>query len=105
MMVPGRTTYHYSNHRHDDDIQTLGGSNGHHGGFGAISFKASEFNNKDIIMAVSEAGGSSIAQWRSVSKVMVLSQLLNTKYRSEQFLEEQVGGWLRWYVSGADYTV
>jgi hypothetical protein len=47
----GRTTYHYSNHRHDDDIQTLGGSNGHHGGFGAISFKASEFNNKDIIMA------------------------------------------------------
>lgn len=49
--VPETTTYHYNNHNRNDDIQTLGGSNSHHGGFGAISFKASEFNNQDIIMA------------------------------------------------------
>ena len=44
-------TYHYSSHRKNDEIQTLAGKQSHHGGFGAISFKASEFNNKDIIMA------------------------------------------------------
>ena len=45
------TTYHYNNYRNNDDIQTLAGKDSHHGGFGAISFKASEFNSKDIIMA------------------------------------------------------
>lgn len=49
--VPESTTYHYSNHNNNDGIQTLAGKNSHHGGFGAVSFKASEFNNKDIIMA------------------------------------------------------
>ncbi len=49
--VPGTTTYHYNNYRKNDDIQTLAGKHSHHGGFGAISFRASEFNNKDIIMA------------------------------------------------------
>jgi len=44
------TTYHYNNYRSGDDIQTLAGKDSHHGGFGAVSFKASEFNDKDIIM-------------------------------------------------------
>jgi len=42
--------YHYNVHRRDDEIQTLAGNNSHHGGFGAISFRASEFNGKDIIL-------------------------------------------------------
>jgi hypothetical protein len=49
--VPETTTYHYNNHNKNDGIQTLAGKDSHHGGFGAVSFKASEFNNKDIIMA------------------------------------------------------
>lgn len=46
------TTYHYNSNQSNDEIQTLGGNgkNSHHGGFGAVTFKASEFNNKDIIM-------------------------------------------------------
>lgn len=48
--APETTTYHYNSHRNSDDIQTLAGKDSHHGGFGAISFKASEFNDKDIIM-------------------------------------------------------
>jgi cbb3-type cytochrome oxidase subunit 3 len=44
------TTYHYNGYKNQDDIQTLAGSHGHNGGFGAVSFTASEFNNKDIIM-------------------------------------------------------
>lgn len=43
-------TTHYNHHRYNDEIQTLGGKESHHGGFGAVSFRASEFNNKDIIM-------------------------------------------------------
>ena len=44
-------TYHYNSYRNNDEIQTLAGKHSHHGGFGAISFRASEFNNQDIIMA------------------------------------------------------
>jgi hypothetical protein len=47
---PSNTTYHYNGYGRNDDIQTLAGKNGHHGGFGAVSFRASEFNDKDIIM-------------------------------------------------------
>ncbi len=43
-------TSHNTHHRYNDEIQTLGGKNSHHGGFGAVSFRVSEFNNKDIIM-------------------------------------------------------
>ncbi len=49
--VPETTTYHYNNYRKNDEIQTLAGKHSHHGGFGAVSFKATEFNNEDIIMA------------------------------------------------------
>ena len=49
--VPESTTYHYNHHHSQDDIQTLAGKNSHHGGFGGITFKSSEFNNQDIIMA------------------------------------------------------
>lgn len=48
--VPETTTYHYNSNSHNDNIQTLGGENSHHGGFGAVSFKASEFNSKDIVL-------------------------------------------------------
>lgn len=48
--VPESNIYHYNNYRRNDEIQTLAGKHSHHGGFGAISFRASEFNNKDIIM-------------------------------------------------------
>lgn len=44
-------TYHYNNYRKNDEIQALAGKQSHHGGFGALSFRYSEFNNKDIIMA------------------------------------------------------
>lgn len=50
-VVPETTVYHYNNHRHNDDIQTLGGKNSHQGGFGGFSFRGTEFNNKNIIMA------------------------------------------------------
>ena len=49
-------TYHYSSLDRNDEIQTLAGKNSHHGGFGAISFRASEFNNQDIILAGFRAG-------------------------------------------------
>ena len=49
-------TYHYNNHNRNDDIQSLAGKNSHHGGFGGLSFRASEFNNKDIIIAGFRAG-------------------------------------------------
>ena len=50
--VSETTTYHYNSYQRNDEIQTLAGKgkHSHHGGFGAVSFKASEFNNKDIIM-------------------------------------------------------
>ena len=54
--APAATTYHYSNNRNNGDIQTLAGKNSHHGGFGGISFRASEFNKKDIILAGFRAG-------------------------------------------------
>ncbi len=41
---------HPSN-KHREKIQTLSGSHHHSGGFGAISFKATNFNNKNIVMA------------------------------------------------------
>ena len=37
-------------HSSNDDIQTLAGGSNHNGGFGALSFKSTEFNNKDIVM-------------------------------------------------------
>jgi hypothetical protein len=43
------TTYH-SNWSNNDDIQTLGGKNHHSGGFGAITFKSTEFNDQNAIM-------------------------------------------------------
>jgi len=43
------TTYH-SNWTSNDDIQTLGGKNHHSGGFGAISFRSSEFNDQSAIL-------------------------------------------------------
>ena len=48
--VPESSTYHYDHYNSDDEIQTLGGKNSHHGGFGAVSFRASEFNSKDIML-------------------------------------------------------
>jgi len=48
--VPKETTYHYNSRSKNDQIQTLAGKNSHHGGFGAVSFRASEFNDKDIIL-------------------------------------------------------
>ena len=48
--VPETTTYHHNSNNRNDDIQTLGGENSHHGGFGAVSFRASEFNSKDIVL-------------------------------------------------------
>lgn len=54
--VPESKTYHYNNYRRNDEIQTLAGKHSHHGGFGGISFRASEFNNKDIIMVGFRAG-------------------------------------------------
>ena len=48
---PETTVYHYSSHKYHDDIQTLGGKNSHQGGFGGFSFRGTEFNHKDIIMA------------------------------------------------------
>jgi hypothetical protein len=54
--VPETTTYHYNNNQKNDEIQTLAGRHGHHGGFGAISFKASEFNSEDILMVGFRAG-------------------------------------------------
>ncbi|MCG8309972.1 MAG: hypothetical protein MI975_21430 [Cytophagales bacterium] len=54
--VAESTSYHYNGDRQKDEIQTLAGKNSHHGGFGGISFRASEFNNKDIIMAGFRAG-------------------------------------------------
>ena len=36
--------------KNHDEIQTLAGKDSHNGGFGALSFRASEFNNRDIIM-------------------------------------------------------
>lgn len=54
--VPKSKTYHYNNYRRKDEIQTLAGNHGHHGGFGGISFRTSEFNNKDIIMVGFRAG-------------------------------------------------
>ena len=53
--TPKETSFHDKRHGHDQ-IQTLGGRNSHHGGFGAISFRASEFNDKDIILAGIRAG-------------------------------------------------
>ena len=49
--VPETTIYYQGNNRRNDDIQTLGGKNGHNGGFGGVTFRATEFNRKDIIMA------------------------------------------------------
>jgi len=48
--VPTQTNYHYNHKGSNDKIQTLAGKNSHHGGFGAVSFRASEFNDKDIIL-------------------------------------------------------
>jgi len=48
--VPETDSYHYNHHRRNDEIQTLAGKNSHHGGFGGVSFRSSEFNNKDIIL-------------------------------------------------------
>jgi len=54
--VPETTTYHYNNHRRNEEIQTLAGKNSHHGGFGGVSFRVSEFNNKDIVLVGFRAG-------------------------------------------------
>lgn len=48
--VPESETYHYNNYRGNDEIQTLAGKHSHHGGFGAISFRGTEFNDQNIIM-------------------------------------------------------
>jgi hypothetical protein len=53
--TPKETSRHDNRHGHEQ-MQTLGGRNSHHGGFGALSFRASEFNNKDIILAGIRAG-------------------------------------------------
>lgn len=45
------TTYQNADYNQGDEIQTLAGKESHHGGFGALTFRASEFNNKDIILA------------------------------------------------------
>ena len=37
--------------KNKDDIQTLAGNNHHSGGFGALSFKATNFNTKNIVLA------------------------------------------------------
>ncbi len=49
------TTYH-SNWSSNDDIQTLAGKNQHSGGFGAISFRSTEFNDQSAILAGFRAG-------------------------------------------------
>jgi hypothetical protein len=36
--------------RRDDDVQTLAGKESHNGGFGAITFSATDFNDKDMIL-------------------------------------------------------
>jgi len=54
--TPDTKMYQENGYSKHDDIQTLAGKNGHHGGFGGISFRASEFNGKDIILTGFRAG-------------------------------------------------
>ena len=53
---PSTQNYTESKKSKNDDIQTLAGRNHHSGGFGAISFKATNFNDKNIVMAGFRAG-------------------------------------------------
>jgi len=46
----------YEKERQQDEIHTLAGSGGHSGGFGALSFKATNFNEKNIVLAGFRAG-------------------------------------------------
>ncbi len=57
-VIVEQTTQNYteSEKSKDDDIQTLAGRNHHSGGFGALSFKATNFNDKNIVMAGFRAG-------------------------------------------------
>ncbi|MDZ7606802.1 MAG: hypothetical protein U5K79_14705 [Cyclobacteriaceae bacterium] len=54
--IPQETTTYHSNWSSNDDIQTLAGKNSHRGGFGAISFKSTEFNDQSAILTGFRAG-------------------------------------------------
>jgi hypothetical protein len=56
MTITGKEKESKSNDRqkrrrdHQDEIQTLAGDRTHHGGFGALTFTATDFNDKDMMM-------------------------------------------------------